>query len=108
DGYGSAWTDFRDDPESHELARQLTLWDQAALGEAERVFTTSGVVADRLSRFCGVIGEPLYHPPPLHDSLHPGDFDGTIFCPSRLEANKRPDLMVDAMAHTKSDAKLVV
>ena len=108
DGYGSAWSDFRDDPPSHEAARQLTQWDQQALGEATKIFTISGVVADRLARFNGLRGEPLYHPAPLHERLHPGDFGDYIFCPSRLESNKRPDLMVEAMAHSTSGVGLAV
>lgn len=108
DGYGTPWSDFGDDPDSHEAARLLTQWDQQALGEATKIFTISGVVADRLARFNGLEGEPLYHPAPLHDRLHPGDFGDYLFCPSRLEANKRPDLMVEAMAHTTSSTRLAV
>jgi glycosyltransferase involved in cell wall biosynthesis len=97
DGADAAWSDFDLDDDSLETQRLLTEWDSVALGEARKVFTTSGVVADRLARFNGIAGEPLYHPPPLADRLHPGDFGDVVFCPSRLEHNKRPGLMVDAL-----------
>lgn len=98
DGAGSEWSDFGDDEPSLEAQRLLTQWDAVALGEAQRRFTTSGVVAARLARFNGLDATPLYHPEPLSDRLHEGPFGDYLFCPTRLESNKRPALMVDALA----------
>src|SRR5439155_7807750 len=78
------------------------------LEEADRVFTTSGVVADRLLRFNGLRATPLYHPPPLYEQLHPGPFGDYVFCATRLERNKRPELMVEGIATSRSGARLVV
>ncbi len=108
DAVGSGWSDIGLDDVSLEVQRQLTEWDARALGEARHVFTTSGVVADRLARFNGLRGEPLYHPPPLHDRLHPGPFGDYVFAPTRLEANKRPELVVDAVAAARSGTRAVV
>jgi glycosyltransferase involved in cell wall biosynthesis len=108
DAVDSPWSDLGLDEDSLEAQRLLTEWDNRALGEAEALFTTSGVVADRLARYNGLTGEPLYHPPPLFDSLHPGETGNYVFCPTRLEGNKRPGLLVEAMAHTSSPTRLVL
>lgn len=97
DGAGSDWSDFGDDDASLDAQRLLTQWDAVALGEARRRFTTSGVVAARLARYNGLSATPLYHPEPHADRLAPGPFGDYLFCPTRLEANKRPGLMVDAL-----------
>jgi glycosyltransferase involved in cell wall biosynthesis len=102
DAIGAPWSDFGDDDNSLEVQRLLTEWDTHALGEAERLFTTSQVVADRLARYNGLHGTPLYHPPPLHDRLHEGEFGDYVFSPTRLEANKRPDRMAEALAHSRA------
>lgn len=102
DAIGAPWSDFGEDDHSLEVQRLLTEWDGHALGEAERVFTLSQVVADRLARYNGLHGTPLYHPPPLHDRLREGRFGDYVFSPMRLEANKRPDRMADALAHSKT------
>jgi glycosyltransferase involved in cell wall biosynthesis len=106
DGVGEGWSDFGDDDEALEDQRLLCDWDARALGEARRLFTTSAVVADRLARFNGLTAEPLYHPPPLADRLHPGAFGDYVFCVTRLEANKRPGLLVDALASVRSATRL--
>jgi glycosyltransferase involved in cell wall biosynthesis len=108
DGADAAWTDVGLDDVSLEAQRLMTEWDAAALSEARHVFTTSGVVAARLARFNGLQAEPLYHPPPLHDRLHTGPAGGYVFCASRLERNKRPDLLVGALPHLRSDTRITV
>ena len=108
DGVDSPWSDFDLSEEALEAQRLLADWDCRALEEAERLFSTSGVVADRLLRYNGLRAEPLAHPPPLHDRLRPGPFGDEVFCATRLESNKRPLLMVEAMAASSSDVRLVV
>jgi glycosyltransferase involved in cell wall biosynthesis len=99
DGFGSEWSDFGDDPASLDAQRLLTHWDAVALGEAVRRYTTSGVVAARLARFNGLSATPLYHPEPHADVLRPGPFGDYLFCPTRLEANKRPALLTESIPH---------
>jgi glycosyltransferase involved in cell wall biosynthesis len=105
---GSSWSDFDHSDEGLAAAQLLADWDAVALGEATRLFTTSQLVADRLARFNGFHGEVLHHPPPLAERLREGPFGREIFCATRLEANKRPELMVEAAAYVHSDARIVV
>jgi glycosyltransferase involved in cell wall biosynthesis len=108
DAADASWSDFGSDDDALETQRLLTEWDNRALEEAERVYTTSGVVADRLRRFNGLVGKPLSHPPPLQERLQPGPFGDYVFCATRLEANKRPHLLVESMAHCDAGVRSVV
>lgn len=108
DAADAAWSDMGPDDDSLETQRLLTEWDARALGEASRVFTTSAVVADRLRRYNGLQGTPLHHPPPLADRLHAGPTGGYVVCATRLEANKRPELLVEGVAACRSGTRAVV
>ncbi len=108
DAADAAWNDLGTDDASLEVQRLLTEWDARALGEASRLFTTSHVVADRLSRYNGLTGTPLYHPPPLADRLAPGEQGDYLFCPTRLENNKRPDRVVAALPAAPSRLRAVL
>jgi glycosyltransferase involved in cell wall biosynthesis len=107
DAADASWSDFGLDDSALETQRLLTEWDNRALEEAQRLYTTSGMVAERLRRFNGLVGKPLYHPPPLHDRLRPGPFGDYVFSATRIEANKRPHLLVDSMLHTKGVRSVV-
>ncbi len=106
DGADGPWSDFTLDDQGLELQRLLTEWDTRALSEARRLFTISGVVSDRLARYNGLASEPLYHPAPLWADLRPGPTGASVFCPLRLEGNKRPGLLVDALAHLRTPTRL--
>jgi glycosyltransferase involved in cell wall biosynthesis len=99
DGLDQPWSDFGTDEASLVDHRQLLDWDIRALAEARSRFTISGVVADRMRRWCGLDATPLYQPPPLADRLTPrsGGPGGHVLCPTRLEGNKRPGLFVEAV-----------
>lgn len=103
DGIGQAWSDFGLDDVSLEAQRQLTEWDTAALGEAVARFTISGVVSDRMRRYCGLESEPIHHPPPLAGRLHASPLGDRIFSVVRLEQNKRPGLLIDGLAASTRD-----
>jgi glycosyltransferase involved in cell wall biosynthesis len=90
------------------VQRRLAEWDSRALGEAVALFTTSQTVADRLSRFNGLTGEPLYHPPPLADRLRPGPTGDYLFCATRLEHNKRPEKILQAALGSTRRVRAVV
>jgi glycosyltransferase involved in cell wall biosynthesis len=108
DALGQPWSDFGMDDDSLAVHRELLDWDNRVLSEAIQLFATSFRVADRLRRFNGLDADVLYHPPPLSDLLHSGASGDYVFCATRLEANKRPNLMVSAMSHVRSDIRLVI
>jgi glycosyltransferase involved in cell wall biosynthesis len=108
DAAEQSWSDFTLDDEALEAQRLLMEWDNRALEEATRLFTISQKVAQRLARYNGLEGQAIYHPPPLHDRLHPGEFANYVFCATRLEANKRPELVVRAAEHITSSVRVRV
>ncbi|WP_426573397.1 glycosyltransferase family 4 protein [Aquihabitans sp. McL0605] len=104
DALGQPWSDFGLDDASIDMHRQVVDWDTRALGECISRFTISGVVAQRMQTYNGLSATPLYQPPPLADRLkpRPGGVGSHILCPTRLEANKRPGLFLDAMASMRT------
>ena len=47
----------------------------------------------------------LHHPPPLADRLTAGAFGDYVFAVTRLEANKRPDLVVGGLLAARSEVR---
>lgn len=103
---GSELSDFDLDDGALEEQRLLVEWDTRALEEATVRYTLSAVVSDRLARYNGLTSTPLPHPPPYFDRLHPAPSDGSLFTALRLERNKRPELLIDAMAEARSEMTL--
>jgi glycosyltransferase involved in cell wall biosynthesis len=85
--------------------------DREVLGRAARegrLFTNSGNVSKRLARDSGIVAPPLYHPPPSAGLLWTAEAQPVIFAPSRLEAIKRQDLLIDAFTHVRSPVSAVI
>src|SRR5205807_989672 len=76
--------------------------------EAKKVFANSKTVAERLRRYNNSESEPLYHPPPRADTLHAGEYGDYIFYPSRLEPQKRQELLIEAAKHLRTPVKIVL
>lgn len=110
DALDQPWSDFGLDTASLDDHRQLIDWDIRALAESNRRYTISGVVAERMHRWCGLDATPLYQPPPLADRLKPRDSGpgDHILCPTRLEGNKRPGMFVDALAAMRNRVPAVL
>jgi glycosyltransferase involved in cell wall biosynthesis len=106
--YGTPWSAFGRDPEDAEIRRIVSGADSRFILEARRIFTTSRNVAERLRRFNGIWGQPLYHPPPLYRSLRCGDYGDFILMPTRFQPNKRPELLLEALRWSRSSIKAVV
>lgn len=94
-------------PEDQAIRDAVRGWDTRYLGEMRRIFTNSRTVAERLRRFNGLEGEPLYHPPPGAEGLHAGSFGDYVLWLGRLQENKRPGLLLDAMARTRCAVRAV-
>src|SRR5207237_7593736 len=65
-------------------------------------------VAERLRRYNQIESEPLYHPPPRATRLRAGAQGDYVFYPSRLEAQKRQELLIEAMRHTRTPVRAVL
>jgi glycosyltransferase involved in cell wall biosynthesis len=88
---------FGESPEDRAIRRQVQELDRVALGEATRLFATSGNVAGRLQRSTGLVAEVLPHPP--QDLAYRNDGQGGfVLSVGRLDRAKRIDLLVEAAA----------
>jgi glycosyltransferase involved in cell wall biosynthesis len=83
--------------EDRALRRKIQDLDRIALGEATRLYATSGNVADRLERSTGLKASVLPHPPQELDyrCQSYGDF---VLSVNRLDRSKRIDLLLEAAA----------
>lgn len=105
---GTPYSDFDHTEADVGLRRQLLDLDRRMLGECRHVFTNAQNTASRLEKFNGVLARPLYHPPPLADRLRPGNYGTYVLMVGRLEAVKRPDLAIRALAHVPAPMRLVI
>jgi glycosyltransferase involved in cell wall biosynthesis len=94
---GTELGQFGDSPEQRALRRKVQALDRVGLGEATRLFATSGNVADRLERSTGLAAEVLAHPPQelAYRCEAYGDF---VLSVNRLDRAKRIDLLLEAAA----------
>lgn len=102
---GTPYSDFADTPEDRATARMIHAMDTRALGEADRIYTNARNTAERLRRFNGLEGTPLYVPPQLGDQYHAGEFGDYVLAVGRLDRLKRFELLVDAMRHCESGVR---
>ena len=105
---GTMFSDFSHTDEDVALRDRLIQLDREMLGECRRIFANSRNTASRAIRFNGLDVAPLYHPPRLAPRLHKGTQGAYMLSVGRLEAVKRVDLAIRAMAHVPRSVSLVV
>ncbi|HYW70097.1 MAG TPA: glycosyltransferase family 4 protein, partial [Pyrinomonadaceae bacterium] len=109
--YDTAGTDY-DDLAAYPDGTQTRLFvkqaDEQFIPTALKVYANSQNVAARMLRFNKIQSEPLYHPPPRAEMLSPGASGDYIFYPSRLEPQKRQDVLIESARHLKSDARIIL
>ena len=76
--------------------------DRGFLSECRHVFANSVNVAGRLSEYCGVESEPIYHPPPFEGKYYSEGYGNDVLVVGRLEPLKRVDLAIAAMKHLRN------
>lgn len=106
--WGTAFDDLSTYPEGTRVREWIQLCDRRLIPEARKVFANSKTVAERLRRYNHIDSEPLYHPPPRFEQLRTGEQGDYIFYPSRLEPQKRQDLLIEAMQFVRSPVKIVL
>jgi glycosyltransferase involved in cell wall biosynthesis len=108
DLFGTPYCSFTDSAEDTRVRDAIRALDTTALGECRDIFTISRNVADRLRRYNGLPGRPLY-PPPHHLGRYRCEaFAPFLFYAGRLDRLKRLDLALDAMKRVRSGARLKI
>jgi glycosyltransferase involved in cell wall biosynthesis len=105
--WGTPFDDLSTYPEGVRVREWIKHCDERFIPEARKVFANSKAVAERLDRYNNIKSEPLYHPPPLADHLRTGEQGDYIFCPSRLEPQKRQQLLIAALRFVNTPVKVV-
>jgi glycosyltransferase involved in cell wall biosynthesis len=105
--WGTPFDDLSTYPEGVRVREWIKHCDERFIPEARKVFANSKTVAERLQRYNNIESEPLYHPPPLADQLRTGEQGDYVFYPSRLEPQKRQELLIEAAQYLRSPVKVV-
>jgi glycosyltransferase involved in cell wall biosynthesis len=108
DLYDSEYSEFGREAGDEEIRAAVHRGDTRTIQEARKLFSVSQNVSRRLAKYNGVQAEPLYHPSPFYRHLHFKEYGDFIFLPTRLELNKRPGLLVEAMRRTRSRVRCVI
>jgi glycosyltransferase involved in cell wall biosynthesis len=95
-------------PEGAQVRQWIQQADNRLIPLAKKVFANSKTVAERLLRYNRIESEPLYHPPPRAGSLRGGEQGDYIFYPSRLEPQKRQELLIEAAQYLRTPVKIVL
>ena len=88
---------FSESPQDRALRRRDQRLDETALGEARKLFATSGNVASRLRRSIGLEAEVLPHPP-QGLAYRTDGYEPFVLSVNRLDRAKRIDLLIEAAA----------
>ena len=105
---GTPYSDFGHNEADVGLRDTLVRLDSEMLGECRRIFSNAKNTAARLAKYNGLTAEPLYHPPRLAPRLMAGPYGDYLLSVGRIEAVKRVDLIVEALAGTAPGVRLVV
>lgn len=109
DLYGTPYSDFTDSsPEDRIIRSDIIKTDNKVFLEAKRIFTISKNTTQRLYANNGIKSEPLYHPPSLVGRYFNADIGDYILSVGRLDPLKRIDLLIEAIARTKSKVKCII
>src|SRR6476661_1885891 len=105
---GTDYSEFTHTEADVGLRETLIRLDGETLRECRQVFTISRNIAARLHKYNGLEGQTLYPPSPFTGRIEAGRYGDYVLMVGRLEAVKRPDLVVRAMTHVDRPIRLVV
>ncbi|HLM56371.1 MAG TPA: glycosyltransferase family 4 protein [Pyrinomonadaceae bacterium] len=106
--WGTPFDDLSTHPDGARVRDWVRQCDERFIPEARKVFANSKTVAERLMRYNRIESEPLYHPPPRAEALRAGEQGDYVFYPSRLEPQKRQELLIEALKHTRTPVRAVL
>jgi glycosyltransferase involved in cell wall biosynthesis len=97
---------FSESAEDRAVRRRVQRLDEVALGEARKLFATSGNVATRLRRSTGLEAEVLPHPP-QELAYRTDAYEPFVLSVNRLDRAKRIDLLIEAATREGVDVVVV-
>lgn len=109
--YGSEHCDLSPHACGAAVRDSIAAIERKLLPEARACYANSRTVAQRISHFCDLEVPPLYHPPHPpgeRPAFHCKDPEPFLYFPSRLNAWKRQDLAIRALAESSASGRLVI
>lgn len=106
DLYGGPYGWPRGRPETDQLRETIIAADNESLGKVP-VYTIAERVSQRLREYNGIESTALYHPPANAEQFHRSEPLPYIFAPSRVEALKRQELLLRALALTNRRVQII-
>jgi glycosyltransferase involved in cell wall biosynthesis/SAM-dependent methyltransferase len=106
DHWDQGISDLLHQPKGRELRAAIHRADRQAFAN-RRMFTISQTVSNRLQAYLSIASKPLYNPPPIAHLLAPGAADDYILIPSRLNSEKRQDLVLRALAECSEPVRAI-
>lgn len=88
-----------------EASNYVAMMDSFSLANAKKIFAVSKNVQSRLKQYSGIDSELLYHSLPNEELHYPGTCGDYILSVGRLVPMKRVDLLIKAMALTKTPVR---
>ncbi len=107
DWYGTAMSDFVNIKEHRAIREALLAMDRRALSEARARYTISQNVSNRLHRYNGLDSTVLYPPSRYASRLYAAEYGDYILSCSRLDRAKRVDLLLHALAHSRTARAII-
>lgn len=108
DLFDTEYSNLKNDYNGNRIRKIVLNSDNLYLKEAKRIYTISKNVSKRMSKYNGIISEPLYHPCPDMDRFYCNEYEDYILMPSRINITKRQMLAIEAMAFSKTNTKLYI
>jgi len=104
----SAYSTIPDSPEGRTVVDAIQREDNRAFLGSRHIFTNSATTKARLADFNGFDAQVLH--PPLNDPelFHDEEAEDYLFAGGRVNAMKRQELLVRALALTPNDVRLVI
>ena len=110
--YNLAFTEFDDltpyGKIGETVRNKIYKIDEMGMKEQKKIYTIANTVSNRLWEYNKIRGDVLYPPPPLFGKYKYNNYEDYIFYPSRLDAIKRQDLIINSMRYVRSDIKLKI
>ena len=97
---------LRNAPRGAVIREIIQRADARIYSDTRTLFTLSENVSNRVRRFWHIESTPLHHPPAEADAFYCADAADYILFPSRLAENKRQELALQALHHTRFPVRL--
>ena len=108
DLWGTSYQDIPPTPEGLATREAIVAADNLYLREAQRIFTNSQIVANRLREFNDLEGEVLYPPLGEPERFISRPAEDYVFYPCRITGHKRQQLAIEAAAYLTTDVRVVI